>query len=222
VAQPLLVVLRRGERENVSHNTILHRIVRPMVRPLVGTFVTPNLLTSLRMVSGIAAASLFALGEEAWTAAGVVFLLSALLDRADGELARMANLRSPFGHRFDLISDYSSHVLVFIGIGIGLRHDILGHWAILLGLVAGFAIIGIFALVAHVEKVAGTAAAAFPTTGDFDPDDAMLIVAVAAFLDFPLALLVAASIGAPLFLAFSCWRFREYLPIAASVRKPGL
>jgi phosphatidylglycerophosphate synthase len=193
-----------------------------MVRPLVGTFVTPNLLTSLRMVSGIAAASLFALGEEAWNAAGVVFLLSALLDRADGELARMANLRSPFGHRFDLISDYSSHVLVFIGIGIGLRHDVLGHWAILLGLVAGFAIIGIFALVAHVEKVAGTAAAAFPTTGDVDPDDAMLIVAVAAFLGFPLALLIAASIGAPLFLAFSCWRFREYLPIAASVRKPGL
>jgi phosphatidylglycerophosphate synthase len=193
-----------------------------MVRPLVGTFVTPNLLTSLRLVSGIVAASLFALGEAAWDAAGIVFLVSALLDRADGELARIADLRSSFGHRFDLISDYSSHVLVFIGIGIGLRHDVLGHWAILLGLVAGLAIIAIFALVAHVEKIAGTAAAAFPTTGDFDPDDAMLIVAVAAFLDFPLALLVAAAIGAPLFLAFSCWRFREYLPMAASVRKPGL
>src|SRR4051812_35363375 len=117
----------------MSHNTILHRIVRPLLRPLVGTFVTPNMLTALRMASGVAAAALFAIGEDWWQLGGAMFLVSALLDRADGELARQAKLFSPIGHRFDLIADYASHVLVFAAIGIGLRHGALGPWAALLG-----------------------------------------------------------------------------------------
>ena len=36
----------------MSHHTWLHRIVRPAVRPLVGTAVTPNHLTALRLITG--------------------------------------------------------------------------------------------------------------------------------------------------------------------------
>jgi archaetidylinositol phosphate synthase len=205
----------------LSHNTLLHRIVRPLVRPLARTSVTPNHLTALRLVGGMGAAALFAAGETWWLLAAVVFVLSALLDRADGELARQTGRMSRFGHRFDLLADYGSHVALFVGIGIGLRHGALGSWSLLLGLIAGLAIISIFALVARIERIAGSAAAAFPTAAGFDPDDAILVIAPAALFGAMQPLLIAAAIGAPLFLAWSCWRFRDYLPGPTSARKAG-
>jgi len=196
----------------VSHNTILHRVVRPLVRQLSRTPVTPNHITSVRLVSGFGAAALFAAGEAWWLLGTVVFLISMLLDRADGELARQTGQMSRFGHKFDLLSDYASLVAVFVGIGFGVRDGWLGPWSIGLGIVAGLAIISMFALVARVERIGGAAAAAFTPAAGFDPDDAMLIVVPAALLGAMLPLLVAAAIGAPLFLAWSCWRFRRYLP----------
>ena len=110
---------------------------------------------------------------------------------------------------------------MFVGIGLGLSHGVLGRWSLLLGLVAGLAIISIFALVARVERIGGTGAAAFPTGAGFDPDDAILVVAPAALFDAMLPLLVAAAIGAPAFLGWTYWRFREYLTGPAAVRKLG-
>ena len=72
----------------MSHDTIIHRIVRPAVRRVALTGVTPNQITTLRLLGGIAAALAFA-GPAPWPAiGGGIFLFSMLLDRADGELAR--------------------------------------------------------------------------------------------------------------------------------------
>ena len=90
----------------MSHNTWIHRIARVGVRPLVGTPVTPNHLTTLRLVTGLAAAGAFATGIPEWRAwGGVIFVVSMFLDRADGELARLGGKTSPWGHKFDLVSD---------------------------------------------------------------------------------------------------------------------
>jgi archaetidylinositol phosphate synthase len=205
----------------VSHNTVIHRVARPLVRPLVGTFVRPNHLTTLRLVSGLGAAALFAAGEAWWAWGGVVFLVSAVLDRADGELARQGKLSSPSGHRYDLLADCLCNVAVFLGIGVGVSGGALGLWSIPLGLVAGLAVVSTFAVMTRVERIGGQGAAAFPTTGSFDPDDAILVLAPGAFFDALLPLLVAAAVGAPLFLAWACWRFRDYLFPAALPRKAG-
>ncbi len=68
-----------------------HLLARPVIRPLIGTPVRPNHLTSLRLLTGVGACVALGLGTHAglWWG-GWLWLLSAFLDRADGELARLA------------------------------------------------------------------------------------------------------------------------------------
>jgi archaetidylinositol phosphate synthase len=193
----------------MSQNTWVHRIVRPAVRPLIGTGVTPNHLTALRLLTGIAAALLLAGGDAFWSdIAGAIFLLSFLLDRADGELARQSGRISPGGHRFDLYADYSANILVFLGMGVGMQGE-LGSVAVALGAVAGAAIGIIFWVVSRVERLEG--AAGFPSANGFDPDDGMVLIPVAIWLGAEAYVLTAAAVGAPAFLAWTLWRFRGSL-----------
>jgi len=192
----------------MSHNTWLHRIVRVGVKPLIDTPVTPNQITTLRIAAGMVSATLFALGPEWHIEAALLFLLSMLLDRADGELARMSGKTSPWGHTYDLISDGLCDALVFIGIGIGARHGVLGCWAIPMGLLAGLSVASIFLLVLRIEQKQGPRAAELPGTGDVDPDDGILAVPVAALLGWTTPLLIAAAVVAPLFALFVFWKLR--------------
>jgi archaetidylinositol phosphate synthase len=203
----------------MSHDTWTHRIVRPIVRPLVGTGVTPNHLTALRLLTGIAAALLMALGDHFWSdLAGAIFLLSFLLDRADGELARQSGTSSAGGHRFDLYTDYSVHILVLLGIGVGMQGGALGSLAVVLGAVSGVAIAAILWVVSRVERLEGPVR--FPSAKGFDPDDAMIVIPLAVWLDGEAYVLVAAATGAPVFLAWASWRYRRCLrPLSAEQRE---
>ena len=196
----------------MSHNTWIHRSVRVLVRPMVRTPVTPNHLTALRLVTGLAAAAAFAVGEELWQYYGAaLFFLSILLDRADGELARLGGKTTSWGHAFDRVSDMVCEVLVFVGIGIGLRESILGPWSILMGIVAGAAVALIFFLFLRVEMRAGQAAAETQALAGFDPDDAMVIVPLAIVLGGSVPLLVAATVGTPVAAVYFYWHLRSQL-----------
>ena len=197
---------------NISHNTWIHRIVEVGVRPLAKTPVTPNQVTTLRLVGGIGAAACFAVGSESWAIAGsILFVLSLCLDRADGILARLTGKTSPWGHTFDLIADSASNSLAFVGIGIGLRDGDLGLWAIPLGLIAGLAISAVLWLVMRAEDQEGGRAAALEGKAGFDPDDAMLAVPAAVLLGWVEPLIIAAAIGASAFALLFYWRFRRFL-----------
>ena len=194
----------------MSHDTWAHQIVRPMVRRLAVTAVTPNQLTAARLVTAIASFLLLAGGDPLWSdVGGALFLVSFFLDRADGDLARLSGKVSALGHRFDLCSDYSANILVFVGIGFGLQGGPLGSAAIALGAVAGSAIGVMFWLVNFVERADG--AAVFPSAAGFDPDDAMILIPVAIWVGGETQILIAAAIGAPAFLLWSLWRFRKTL-----------
>jgi archaetidylinositol phosphate synthase len=196
----------------MSHNTWTHRVVRPLVRPLAASVVTPNHITTLRFVTALAAFGLLAFGQGEWNdLAAASFLLSFFLDRADGELARQSGKSSPWGHRYDLVTDALSNILIFLGIGIGLRDSQLGYGAIILGLLAGGGIVAMLWLMSKVESQAGIGAAAFSATAGFDPDDAMAIVPFAIWLNGEMPILIAAAIGAPTFFLWACWKFRRYL-----------
>ena len=116
-------------------NSWSHYLARQLVRPLVGTSITPNHMTTLRAVTGAVACLGFAWGtRHAVFWGGVVWVLSALLDRADGELARLTNQSSPAGHRYDYFVDICVNVAMFAAIGVGLRHGPFGLWSVALGI----------------------------------------------------------------------------------------
>jgi archaetidylinositol phosphate synthase len=195
----------------MSHNTWLHRIVRVGIEPLTKTRITPNQLTSVRLGVAVGAAVLMAVGPR-WHSYGAgLFLLSMLLDRADGELARITGRTSPWGHTYDLFSDALANTLIFVGIGIGLRAEAFRLWSIPMGILAGAAVAFIFWLLMRIESVAGKRAAEFDSVGGFDPDDAMLAIPVAVIMGWTDQLLIAASIGAPLFAVFVLWHRRKSL-----------
>jgi phosphatidylglycerophosphate synthase len=183
-----------------SHDTTLHRLVRLGVRPLARTPVTPNQLTAARLATGIAAAGALAVGREPWPLIGAaVFVVSMLLDRADGTLARMKGIQSEFGHRFDLLADSACNALVFVGLGVGLRGSWLGAWAIPMGAIAGLAIVSILAQVMRAERLAGPRAGELGGRAGFDPDDGILAVPLLIALGASEPLLVAAAVVAPAF-----------------------
>jgi phosphatidylglycerophosphate synthase len=194
----------------MSHNTWIHRIVEYGVTPLVPTPVRPNHITIARLLTGLGAAGLFAVGtREAELWASGMFLVSMLLDRADGILARKQNTMSRAGHVFDLIADAICTTVIFIGIGIGLRETTLGNMTYVMGFAAGGAVAFSFWMSARLESVAGMSALGIGSTHGFDPDDAMLVVPLACALGFSQMLLATAALVAPgfaLLLLYLRWR----------------
>ncbi len=194
----------------MSHNTWIHRIVRKAVRPLVGTSVTPNHITTLRLLSGLAAAAALSEGTDTWRNAGAgIFLLSFFLDRADGELARQGGISTPLGHKYDLISDGVCNALAFFGLGIGLTAGFFGNWAIAMGIIASISVASVFWLVNRVEASKGERAAELSSKAGFDADDGMLALPILIWLGQADWLLMAACIGAPIFAAFMVIKMRD-------------
>jgi phosphatidylglycerophosphate synthase len=182
----------------VSSDTLIHRIVRPAVRRLARTRVTPNHVTTLRLATGIAAAAAFAAGGGLWPAiGGGIFVLSMLLDRADGELARQSGRASAGGHRYDLASDCASNILAFIGIGIG-AVPVLGALGPLLGVLAGIGIGALFWQINALKLVALRPFSAWDDRFNADPDDAMILVPVLIWCDAAVPALFAAAVITPL------------------------
>ena len=196
----------------MSHNTLLHRVVRLGVEPLVGTAVTPNHLTTLRLITGLGAAAAFAVGSDEWRAwGGAIFVFSLLLDRADGELARLGGITSAWGHKYDLFADSLCNALAFVGLGIGLRDGAFGAWATAMGLAAGAAVAAILLLVVRLEALEGERAGELGDVAGFDPDDGMLFVPLLVWLGWADVMIAAAAVGAPLFAVFMYARYRRRL-----------
>jgi len=177
--------------------TWTHLLARPLIRPLIGTRVRPNHLTTLRLLTGIAACLAFTLGTRAgmWWGGGL-WLISAFLDRADGELARLGNMMSPEGHRYDFLCDVGVNTLFFICIGFGLRHSWLGSWAITLGLVSGASILLVSLFSEWLERRSPPGTKAYSGKWGWDPDDALYLMGPLAWLGWLSPILVGAAVGA--------------------------
>jgi phosphatidylglycerophosphate synthase len=187
-----------------------HKIARVCILPLVDTPVTPNHITTLRLITGLAACSALAVGTQQWNIwGGVLWILSALLDRADGELARLSGKSSPLGHKFDYFSDASVTALFFVGIGIGLRNSSLGYWSLAMGVFAAAGVIAaeILAEIIDQEKK-DTGEKAYPGFAGFDFDDILYLFAPLVWLNWHLPFLVGASVGAPAFALLTWYRLQ--------------
>ncbi len=177
----------------MSHNTLLHRALRPAVTVLAGLGVSPDLVTGLRLATGLGAAACFAVGPGLETAGAGVFLLSMLLDRADGELARQRQRFSRFGPIFDLASDCISTMAAFVGLGLGAAPPFSAgpRAGLLLGLAAAAAVAVVFMQLGSAGGRAG------PRARPFDPDDLMLVVPLAVWCGGAGWILLLAGLLAP-------------------------
>jgi len=182
----------------MSHDTWIHRVARVCVRPLIGTPVTPNHLTAARLLSGVAAAALVAIGAAPWALIGcALFLLSMLLDRADGELARLTGKTSAFGHRLDLWTDAVCDTVIVLALGIAQRDGLFGGWAVLMGAIAALSVAVIFVNVLALDRHVGPGGVMLQATAGFDPDDAIAIVPIAVASGVGDWVLPAALLAAP-------------------------
>lgn len=189
-----------------------HRIARPLIRPLIGTAVTPNHLTTLRLLTGLAACVAFAVGDRSWEIwGGAIWILSAFLDRADGELARLSGQTSRWGHIYDYWSDVSISALFFVAIGIGLRNSALGWWTLPIGLVSGVAVAMTSILAEELEQLDRSGKKAFSGFGGFDADDVFYLFGLVAWLGWLLPLLTGTAISATAAALFTWWRLQEIL-----------
>jgi len=173
--------------------------------PLVDTRVTPNQLTTGRLVFGLIAAVCFGVGETAWNMWGALaFIVSMVLDRADGELARLSGKSSRFGAIYDLITDAICNAALFIGLGVAAMDGELGKWGLVMGVVAGISISIIFYAVIEVAATINAGAAAVESIAGFDPDDAIIIVRIGALLGFGQLLLTLAAVITPFVAIYIC------------------
>lgn len=195
-----------------------------MVTPLINTRVTPNHLTTLRLIVGLGCAWAFAHGGYAYANLGALLLvLSNFIDHTDGELARISGKTSRIGHLYDLASDALVTVLLFAGIGIGVAATAQGSLplsASLLGLVAGVAVALIFFLRMRVEDRVGKSGTKQASVGGFETEDVLYLMPLVTLFDGTRNFLIAAAIGAPLFallvIADYIRVMRRPLPAAAS------
>jgi phosphatidylglycerophosphate synthase len=187
------------------------RAARRLVAPLKDSWVTPNHLTTLRLVVGLCAAAAFLPGAYGWSnVAALLLVLSNFLDHTDGELARISGKSSRFGHLYDLAADAAVTVLTFVGIGVGesgLQTSVFPP--ALLGLVSGCAIALIFYLRMRIEERLGKAGTAQASMGGFETEDFLYLLPLMTLCDGALLVLMAASVIAPLYAFWVVFEYRR-------------
>ncbi len=189
------------------------RLARRLVRPLGNSRVTPNHLTTLRLLVGLAASAAFLPGTYGWSNAGALLLVvSNFLDHCDGELARISGKSSRAGHLYDLVSDALVTVTVFVALGIGVGARLAAPVPpVVLGGIAGCAIALIFYLRMQIEQRVGKTATLQASLGGFETEDVLYLLPLATVCDRTAALVVAAAAVAPLYAAWVVFEYRRVM-----------
>ncbi len=172
--------------------------------------MTPNHLTTLRLVTGIAACVGVALGTPAGSLwGGVLWLLSAFLDRADGELARIGDMMSAKGHAYDYFCDALVNSLVFAAAGIGARHGWLGVWAAPIGALATVSMLVCWVVGEWYQQLEGSGQKAYAGRWGFDLDDGLYLIAPVIWLGLMGIVVVGAAVATSVMAVIILIRYRR-------------
>jgi len=120
--------LKRKAHKESFEDAFLRHVLRNIsiriTKYLVMTRITPNHITILSFIMGILAALCFAARDYTYLLVGaVLFLLSAILDLVDGEVARVKSLQSLIGAWLDPVLDMVKTGMLFLGIAFRFRTD---------------------------------------------------------------------------------------------------
>ena len=92
------------------------KYLEPVAEIFVRCHITPNQISVLSLIAGIACAVLFFRQQFLW--GSIALFVSAILDLVDGSVARMTDRHTKFGAVFDWIVDKYVDALVLLGIGL--------------------------------------------------------------------------------------------------------
>src|SRR4051794_18917205 len=164
VTQPSSI-FARNSGEHWSGRLYIRRASPYLTQRLVPTRLTPNAVTWLMIVVGVAAAVMLAI-PGVWTALAAVALvhLQVLLDCSDGELARWRRQFSPMGIYLDRLGHYVTETLFPVALGLRADEVLLGMIAALLAVTVRMesALVAVARLESGAGRVEDTAAVAAP------------------------------------------------------------
>jgi len=202
----------------MSHHTLLHRSLRPVVHVLAAAHVTPDQVTLLRLLTGLGGAFALAQGHTGLAIGAGLLMLSAVLDRLDGALARATRHFSAAGWRLDLIADCLSTMGFFVGLGFGERATLMpdllpatAMWLIspMLGIVAACSIAILFWQLGQARRDADP-----DEIRPFDPDDVMVVLPGLLWCGLDGTILMAAGLISPI-VALSLWLIKRIRHVSA-------
>lgn len=82
--------------------------------------ITPNVITGVSILLGVAAGVAVGFGDYLWTVVGGgLLMLSLLLDNCDGEVARVKHQFSDWGAWFDIYGDFVVNAVFMAGMAVG-------------------------------------------------------------------------------------------------------
>jgi phosphatidylglycerophosphate synthase len=161
-------IFERNSGEHWAGRLYVRRASPYLTRLLIGTRISPDGVTWLMILSGLAAAAVLALpGLLPAVAAFVLIQLQILLDCSDGELARWRGVRSPAGVYLDRIGHWTTEAALPIALGVRAEEPVLGLVvAILVLLIKGeSALVTVARAEAGLPPAADTQAVAAPRAG---------------------------------------------------------
>jgi len=179
-----------------------------LVRPLVNTPVTPNHVTTISLVAGLAGAGLLAEGSAGaanWGAG--MFMLARFLDHFDGELARQSGKTSRFGYLYDYVAGCLSYSALFLALGIGLRDGMIGQWSILLGVMIAPIILTTTLMAIKVSDEFGDETDDYPIFAGFELEDGIYLIGPIVWAGWIEPFFLLGAIGVFIFASWTGARF---------------
>ncbi|MBR34706.1 MAG: hypothetical protein CMH78_04385 [Nitrospinae bacterium] len=129
----------------------------PFLKAFFKTSWTPLQITNLSILLGIFAAVFFFLADFKYLVLGVVFLnLSLILDKVDGQIARMRNITHPVGGWIDATSDILLIGLYFLVLSIGNYYQSQNTVSLIIGIFCLFHTLMAFYVMESKKNIKGT------------------------------------------------------------------
>ena len=202
------------DSEGFMSRHVERRISLAVTRRLVGTRVTPNLMTMVSLGIGLSGAPFFLSGEPLLQLAGAaLFLLHSILDGCDGELARLKFHESRFGAALDFWGDNAVHLAVFSCMAMGWSLQIKAGWPLALGTVAcASTMLAATVLSPHMLTPAVPGAPRSPRARLADAlahRDFIYVVIILAAFGQAAWFLFPVAMGTPLFVLVRLWADRS-------------
>jgi len=134
---------REDFRAGVQMRLVMPRLsVRVTRLALAYTRLTPNQITIVSLLFGLAAAAAYTAGNPLVVLGGLLaFHVHVLLDYVDGEVARCRGETSVRGAYFDLMTDRLTFPLLVFGAGVGVYRQLGDPAALIVGFVATFGLL---------------------------------------------------------------------------------
>ena len=181
------------------------RYLEPVADVFIRLRITPNQISMLALIAGIACAYLFFQRQFLW--GSISLIISAIFDLIDGSVARKTNAHSNFGAVFDWIVDKYVDALVLLGVGlsgISIISQFIAVPPIADFAIAGFAIIGslmntfikpvVYAEIGYRDKVEGKIDDPLEGVGFFGRPETFIVLILGGITGFIWASLIIIAV----------------------------